>query len=506
MTDDRDLPEGRSQQSPYIPLPAYYLQDEQDDQIDLADYIRVLWRRRYLILLGTLLCALTAFVVTVMMPPVYQARTTLILQPAQFSIELKPEPLSVETLKMMFESDFISGSGLLILQPPEVSGELKPEPLSVETLQSMLESDYIASKLRNKLLEKNVIQPDTPIEQIKDMLLVEIPAGKGPLIDLVVEADSPEKAEIVANTWAEIFLVENASLTKSVQQANLELINSIYLVVKNTLMDLQSQLKETQEHYVQALLRLDKSWSSRIVDFRKETERSQKEHQKETERLRLEFTNRWKLDLLKEELKIKEDKLIELEDQSLETEVAIERESIRKAIDELRGLVTQKEIELFGLLKDRELELSNLMVDGQAELEILKKTQNSEMTLLEGERDFAVNELNREIYVAQRTYEPVVAKHRSIELAKVQEEPDVKIGALAVAPGLPIGRKGTSLNTLMALLVGFMMSVMLVFVLEYAQSISLFESSEGRVQASPSGTPGLELESPSATHRKLAGR
>ena len=53
-------------------------------------------------------------------------------------------------------------------------------------------------------------------------------------------------------------------------------------------MDRQSELKKAQEDYERTLLRLDESWSSRIVDFGKETERLQKEHQKETERVRLD--------------------------------------------------------------------------------------------------------------------------------------------------------------------------------------------------------------------------
>ena len=129
MTKERELPEGgRLQQPPYVPIPAYYLGEERDDQINLAEYIRVLWRRRFLILLGTFLCALAAFVVTYRAPHIYQAKATLILQPPQFSTELKPAPLSVEALK------------------------------------AMLESDFIASKLTSQLFEKNVIQPDTSIE------------------------------------------------------------------------------------------------------------------------------------------------------------------------------------------------------------------------------------------------------------------------------------------------------------------------------------------------------
>ena len=274
-----------SQQPPYVPIPAYYLERERDDPINLADYIRVLWRRRFLILLGTLACGLTAFVVSMMIPPVSQTRATLILQPSQFSTELNPAPLSVATLK------------------------------------TMLESDSIADKLRSQLVEKKIIPPDTPIEQIKDMLSVE--TEKEPLIDLVVEANSPEKAEIAANTWAQVFVIENASLTRSGQQAALDFIESQFPVLRNALMDRQSELKKAQEDYERTLLRLDESWSSRIVDFGKETERLQKEHQKETERVRLEFIHRWKPDLLKAQLKIQEAKWTQFQDQLLETEIAV---------------------------------------------------------------------------------------------------------------------------------------------------------------------------------------
>ena len=91
-------------------------------------------------------------------------------------------------------------------------------------------------------------------------------------------------------SWAEVFVVETAPLSKRGQQATLDFIESQYPVVKNTLMGLESQLKEEQDYYDQALPKLERSWSWRIVDFSAESERLQREHEKETERLRLEFT------------------------------------------------------------------------------------------------------------------------------------------------------------------------------------------------------------------------
>ena len=68
-------------------------------------------------------------------------------------------------------------------------------------------------------------------------------------------------------SWAEVFVVETAPLSKRGQQATLDFIESQYPVVKNTLMGLESQLKEEQDYYDQALLKLERSWSWRIVDF-----------------------------------------------------------------------------------------------------------------------------------------------------------------------------------------------------------------------------------------------
>ena len=62
-----------------------------------------------------------------------------------------------------------------------------------------------------------------------------------------------------------------------------------------------------------------------------------REHEKEAERLRLDFINGWRPDLLKEELKIQETKLTEFEDELLKTEIAIKSEKdtltqLKKAI------------------------------------------------------------------------------------------------------------------------------------------------------------------------------
>jgi len=122
-------------------------------------------------------------------------------------------------------------------------------------------------------------------------------------------------------------------------------------------------------------------------------------------------------------------------------------ERIRETIDALQSLITEKEIELFALLKDTALELKHLLVDRQTELAVFTKAHESEVTRLKREKDFQINESSREVAAARKAYEPVAEKYKSVELAKAQlEESDVRIRALAVAPGRPIGRR-TSLRS-----------------------------------------------------------
>ncbi|MFQ5740467.1 MAG: GumC family protein [Acidobacteriota bacterium] len=315
MADEKD-PTNGPMPSPYVltpvPFPAY----EPENQINMAVYLRMLWRRRHLILLGTLLCGLAAFAVSKMLPPTYQAKATLILQAPQFSTELKPAPLSVEMY------------------------------------QSILESDFMATKVKEILVAKKIVDPEVRIEEITGMLSVGVHSESGqirqallPLIDLVVEGDTPEKVEAVANTYAHAFVKESVGLSSRGKQDTLDFIQAQYPAVSKLLANQETELKVKQNYYGRNLVDLEKRWAQRILGFKKETEtlktafaketerlktdfileteRLKTEHGQETERLKQEFLNRWKPDLLADEVKLKKEKLSKFQDDLLETELGI---------------------------------------------------------------------------------------------------------------------------------------------------------------------------------------
>ncbi len=52
----------------------------EENEITLYDYIKVVSKRKWLIIIGTLVCILTAGIVTLLLPRVYETRATLAMQ------------------------------------------------------------------------------------------------------------------------------------------------------------------------------------------------------------------------------------------------------------------------------------------------------------------------------------------------------------------------------------------------------------------------------------------
>ena len=59
--------------------PTRYREEQFEDEIELMDYLRVIWKRKYVIIAGTLICAIAAGVISFSMPKVY--RIDMVAQP-----------------------------------------------------------------------------------------------------------------------------------------------------------------------------------------------------------------------------------------------------------------------------------------------------------------------------------------------------------------------------------------------------------------------------------------
>ena len=90
--------------------PTRYREEQFDDEIELMDYLRVIWKWKYLIMAGTLICAVAAGVISLSMPKVY--RIDMVIRPGILSIQPDGKHTYIDSLnniKTTIEAKTFSG-------------------------------------------------------------------------------------------------------------------------------------------------------------------------------------------------------------------------------------------------------------------------------------------------------------------------------------------------------------------------------------------------------------
>ncbi len=496
MSEERKPREEQALQPTYVLAPGYYPEFEPDDQVSLGDYIRVLWKRRKLILLVTLGCALAAFLAGQLLPPSYEARATLLVQ----------RPI------------FITG--------------LRPEPLGVETYRTIVDSDFVKDAVRRKLVDDGSLRPDESLGSLATEIYTSRVRDQthSPVIDLVVRAGTPRRAALVADTWAEVAVRESAGLATRGKVGTLELIQREYPSTKDRLSLLEADLKATQDRFDREIRDLENHWDARIAEFGSEwnldvlREQAKALSGKLTEdivRLRglaLEISEAGdSLDQLKKEIQehpqfivlskaITDDALWERIGRDLGGEAADELQSLRLRSEELNPVyqsllqnladtqvrydtLVPQERHLRELIAEQEAELrelNRLILTKGAEFRRLERERDIQLTLREREREFQVEELGREVSTSRETFSNLAGKWEEARLAQAEQDEDIKIGALAVEPRNPVSPRPL-LYTAVAFAAGLMLSLMLAFLVEFVGTGALGDerSERGRASYSP---------------------
>jgi uncharacterized protein involved in exopolysaccharide biosynthesis len=107
------------------PNPSY---DPYEDEIELMDYLKVLWKWKYLILLGTVACAVIAGIISLNMTKIYEVK--MVVTPGILKIDKDGKRLyidSLQNIQTMIESGSFSDQILAGMEKP-AEGDL-PEDL-----------------------------------------------------------------------------------------------------------------------------------------------------------------------------------------------------------------------------------------------------------------------------------------------------------------------------------------------------------------------------------------
>ncbi|ACL71034.1 lipopolysaccharide biosynthesis protein [Halothermothrix orenii H 168] len=182
-------------------------------EIDLREYIRVLWKGRYLIL-GLMVIALliTGVYFKLFTSPVYEARATLLIIPPTYKTSLEVATLPLDTYKNLAMTDTMKADIIEKLKLNNIDGE-----------------SYTTSDLGDKM-SIEILTGSNPNR--RDSL-------EAPLIVLKVKSKKPELASKIANTWAELFM----EATRKIRKGE---VREISLVIEEQFNDTREKLNEVQ--------------------------------------------------------------------------------------------------------------------------------------------------------------------------------------------------------------------------------------------------------------------
>ena len=96
--------------------------DHQEDEIELIDLLRVIWKWKYLIIGGTLACALAAMVISLIMPKIFRIET--IIRPGILSFGEDGESVYIDSpdnIKALIETGAFAKKILDNLEESEYS-------------------------------------------------------------------------------------------------------------------------------------------------------------------------------------------------------------------------------------------------------------------------------------------------------------------------------------------------------------------------------------------------
>ena len=141
--------------------------DQFEDEIELMDYLKVLWKWKYLILVGTLVCAIGAAVVSLNMTKVYGITT--VIQPGMLKVTDDGKTVYIDSpqnIKGVIETGGFNGQVLKDIkfpdqEEPPTSVEFKVTiPKNTNALEVLYETPYvdiglqIMKNLNDGLLER----------------------------------------------------------------------------------------------------------------------------------------------------------------------------------------------------------------------------------------------------------------------------------------------------------------------------------------------------------------
>ncbi|MGB9919731.1 MAG: GumC family protein [Moorellales bacterium] len=419
-----------------------------EEYIDLRQYLRVVWRHRFMVVLVTLSAAVTAWLVSALvLPPVYEAKAVLmVMQPA----EQRQTQVREEGLESV------------------VSPVSRPPAMTVNTYVGQIETEALLARVIKRLnLDPVVYTPAglagmVQAQAVKDTDLIEIRVRNG----------DPKLAADIANALSQEFLAFISENNQTQMAKSVEFLEQQRQNVQKELAQVASALKEfnSKPRGVDLLQKEAEKRMSDLTDYQSQLNQAQVE-MAQLEAARAQIAARLAqtpptikitkpaspeaLALVEAMRREGGGEVLSGQQPSLtvtEEEVNPVYVNLQQALAEKEAAIAEKEAQMAGL--------RSVIAEVQKGLEQLQ----AELTAKATERSRLERQLKQleeaEALLSQKITEAKVA--RAMNLG----EASLLVVAPAEAPQLPV-KPNRRLNTAVAAVLGLMASVLLAFAWEY---------------------------------------
>jgi capsular polysaccharide biosynthesis protein len=248
------------------------------DGIRLIDIVRLVIRQPRLVLLTSLAAAVvTALFIGFILPRTYEGTVTL------------------------------------IIVSPKVTSELKPSSLTVQAFQKLLEADAILEEVKRKVIEKGVLSPHDPF-RIREELDTRIFVSRlsetttlAPMLQLAVRNKSSEGAAVIANVWADVFLMRVRELMAGSTSAHVKFVDEEYPKSRERLVRLETARLAEAAGFSQRLDEKTRTWDEKILLQKNETNRLLADYEVLTNAMVEEFVGSASLTIRRRQMKVLRD-------------------------------------------------------------------------------------------------------------------------------------------------------------------------------------------------------
>jgi capsular polysaccharide biosynthesis protein len=212
----------------------------EEQEIDLADYLSVIIKRKRLILFGTIICGVIA---------------------AAYSI-LRETPLQ----------EYEARASLLVIPPP-VKSDLHLSPFSISVYKELAKAQDLEQAIIDSLGLKNKNGEQLSLSSFSNALEANSTEnGSGPSMDLVVtSADTLVLPPVkVANVWAALFVQENNGLNNREAQGSFETISRQYDIAQSNLQEAEDRLNAFTHRFELVILKTEvEARTAKLQEYQK---------------------------------------------------------------------------------------------------------------------------------------------------------------------------------------------------------------------------------------------